>query len=225
MFWSVLSPLTTLLVMYLIFSRFFGDEIPHYTTYLFCGNIIFSYFSDAASGGMTSIMSNSETFTKINVPKYLFLLSRNVCALINFAITFIFFFIFCLIDGIAITPIFFLLLIPILCIMLFNIGIGLILSALFVFFKDIQYLWGIFSMLLTYVSAIFYSIARFPERIQAAFYANPVFVYIKYFRCIVIDGEIPSSLLNLLAIGYAAVFLAVGILVYKKCNRKFLYYV
>jgi ABC-2 type transport system permease protein len=74
MLWSVLSPLLTLLVMSLVFTNFFGRTTPHYTIYLFCGNIVFSFFSDATNGGMGSLMSNSAIFTKINVPKYLFLL-------------------------------------------------------------------------------------------------------------------------------------------------------
>ena len=54
MFWSVLSPLITLLVMHIIFSKFFGGGIENYTIYLFCGNIVFSFFQDATNGGMLS---------------------------------------------------------------------------------------------------------------------------------------------------------------------------
>lgn len=225
MLWSVLSPLITLLVMHIIFSRFFGGAIEHYTIYLFCGNIIFTFFSDAANGGMASIMSNSEIFSKINVPKYLFVISRNVCSLINFGLTFAIFIVFCIIDGVAITPAFFALIFPTVCLIAFNIGVGLILSALFVFFKDVQYLWGIFNMLLTYVSAIFYSTEVFSETARALFYLNPIYVYISYFRCIVLGGALPSWWLHLIALGYAALLFAGGVLVYKKCNRKFLYYV
>lgn len=225
MLWSVLSPLITLLVMHLIFSHFFGGNILHYTIYLFCGNIVFSYFSDAAGGGMSSIVSNSEVFSKINVPKYLFVVSKNVCSLINFALTFLIFLVFCLIDGVAITPMFLTLIFPIICLTVCNVGIGLILSALFVFFKDVQYLWGIFNMLLTYASAIFYSIDGFPSATKHIFFANPVYIYIRYFRVVVLEGALPSLVLHAAALGYALIFLAIGTLVYKKCNDKFLYYV
>ena len=91
----------------------------------------------------------------MNVPKYLFLLSRNVSALINFALTLVIFFLFVAIDGIAFTWKFFLLLYPIVCLVIFNIGVGLILSAMFVVFRDIQYLYDIFTLALMYFSAIF----------------------------------------------------------------------
>lgn len=224
MLWSVLSPLLTLLVMSLVFTGFFGNDIPHYTIYIFCGNIVFSFFNDATNGGMQSLLSNSAIFTKINVPKYLFLFSRNVSSLINFALTFVVFILFCIIDRVPITPLFLALLIPIILLVVFNLGVGLILSAMFVFFRDVQYLWSVFTMLLMYMSAIFYDVSRF-EGLKNLFYLNPVYVYIKYFRDVVLGGVFPSLELNLLAVAYALIFFAVGALIYKKCNHKFLYYV
>ena len=61
--WSLLSPLLMLLVMRLVFTQFFGRNTPHYTTYLFCGNLIFSYFSEATKSGMSSLMENAKVFT------------------------------------------------------------------------------------------------------------------------------------------------------------------
>lgn len=224
MLWSVLSPLLTLLVMRLVFTRFFGRGMGHYTTFLFCGNIVFSFFSDATSGGMGSLMGNASIFSKINVPKYLFLLSRTVSSLINFGLTFLIFIVFCIIDGVAITLSFFSLIIPIVCLTVFNLGVGLILSAMFVFFRDIQYLWSVFTTLLMYVSAIFYDPAQF-EGFERLFLLNPVYVYIKYFRIAVLGGYMPSIQYHLLTVGYALLALGVGALIYKKCNHKFLYYV
>ena len=226
MLWSVISPLMTLFIMSVVFKHFFGNETPHYTIYLFCGNIIFSFFSDSTSGGMASILSNAGIFTKINVPKYLFLFSRNISSLINFGLTFAVFIVFCIIDGIPPNPLFFALIIPISCLVVFNLGIGLILSCLFVFFRDLQYLWSVFTMLLMYLSAIFYTTERFAALgVERLFLLNPIYVYIKYFRIVVIDAALPSTQFNLLAIGYAAVAFVIGLSVYKKTNKKFLYYV
>ena len=68
MAWSILSPLLQLLVMRVVFTQFFGRAIAHYTTYLFCGNLVFSYFRDSTNGGMNSLMSNAHIFSKVNVP-------------------------------------------------------------------------------------------------------------------------------------------------------------
>ena len=225
MLWSVLSPLLSLLIMSLVFTNFFGRNQPHYIIYLFCGNIVFSFFTDSTSGGMGSLLSNAGIFTKINVPKYLFLFSKNVSSLINFGLTFAVFLIFCIIDKITFTWAFTSIIIPIVCLVIFNLGMGLILSALFVFFRDMQYLWSVFTMLLMYMSAIFYTVDSFSPTVQKLFLLNPVYVYIKYFRSAVIYGEFPSLEMNVLAVGYALLAFGIGAFIYKKFNHRFLYYV
>lgn len=223
--WSVLSPLLSLLVMNLIFGTLLGSEIEHYIIYLFSGQLVFSFFNDSTNEGMTSLLNNSEIFTKVNVPKYMFLFSKNISSLINFAITLLVYFMFVLLNGLPITWKFLLLIIPIGCLVVFNLGMGLILSALYMFFRDIQYLYSIFTTLLMYVSAIFYSVDMFPPVGQSLFMLNPIYVYIQYFREIVIYGTIPSPLFHLLSIGYAVLAFAIGALIYKKKNHSFLYYV
>ncbi len=225
MVWSVLSPLISLLIMSLVFTQFFGKDQPHFVIYIFCGNIVFSYFTDSTNGGMGSLLGNAGIFTKVNVPKYLFLFSRNVSSLINFGLTFVIFIVFCIVDGITFTWAFLLLAFPILCMIIFNIGMGLILSALYVFFRDMQYLWSVFTQLLMYLSAIFYTVDILPELMKNLLLLNPIYVYIKYFRIIVINNEIPSIQFHLLALGYALLVFGIGALIYKKCNHKFLYYV
>ncbi len=225
MAWSVLSPLLTLLVMRLVFSHFFARGMEHYTIYLFCGNLVYSFFNESTTQGMGSLMANAPIFTKVNVPKYLFLLSRNTQTLINFGLTLSVFFIFCILDHITFTWKFIMLLYPIILLLLFNIGVGLILSALFVFFRDIQYLWSVFTLLLMYMSAIFYSIDTFSPQIQRLFLANPVFVFIKYFRNIVLDASIPSLQFHLLMLFETSLLLGIGAMIYKQNNTKFLYYV
>ena len=223
MAWSILSPLLTLLVMRLVFTQFFGRNTPHYTTYLFCGNLIFSYFSESTGQGMQSLMGNSGIFTKVNVPKYLFLFSKNIQTFINFGLTLCIFFIFCILDHILFTWKFVLLLYPICCLVLFNIGVGLVLSALFVFFRDIQYLWSVFTQL--YMSAIFYTIDNYDPPVQNLFLLNPIYLFIRYFRKIVIEATVPTVWFHLLMAADVAIVLGLGCWIYKKYNTKFLYYV
>ena len=225
MAWSILSPLLMLLVMRMVFTQFFGRNMDHYTTYLFCGNLVFSYFNEASNQGMSSLMGNAPIFTKVNVPKYLFLLSKNVQTLINFGLTLGVFFIFCILDDITFTWKMICLLYPIGCLVLFNIGVGLILSAMFVFFRDIQYLWGIFTQLLMYMSAIFYTIDQYSYQVRCAFLLNPVYLFIRYFRKIVIDATIPTIWFHLLMAADVVIVVGIGCWMYKKYNHRFLYYV
>lgn len=225
MFWSVLGPLMTLGVMALVFTQFFGRTMEHYIIYMFCGNLIYGYFKESTNGGMTALQTNSGIFSKINVPKYMFLLSKNVSVLINFGINLCVLFIFCLFDKVQFTWKFIMLIYPILCLVAFNLGMGLILSALYIMFKDMKYLYDIFTLLLMYLSAIFYSIDAYSLHKQYLFYLNPIYVYIRYFRKIILEQTIPKWTFHLLAAGYAVAALLIGAVIYKKKNYKFLYYI
>lgn len=225
MAWSVLSPLLTLLVMAMVFTKFFGKNTPHFTIYMFCGNLIFAYFSESTTQGMSSLLGNASIFTKVNIPKYLFLFSKNIQTFINFTLTLGIFFVFCVIDHIPFTWKFILLLYPICCLVLFNIGVGLVLSALYVFFRDIQYLWSVFTQLLLYMSAIFYTIDNYDPFVQNLFLLNPIYLFIRYFRKIVIEATIPTVWFHLLMAADVIIVLGLGCWIYKKYNTKFLYYV
>ena len=176
-------------------------------------------------GGMHALVANAHIFTKVNVPKYIFVLTKNVSALINFAITLVVFFLFVWIDGVPFTWKMFALVIPIVCLVIFNLGLGMVLSAMFVFFRDTTYLYDVFLTLLMYLSAIFYTVDGFSPTMQKMFLLNPVYCYIKYFRVVVIDGNIPSISFNLICVFYALLSLSIGCWIYKKYNHQFLYYV
>ncbi len=225
MIWSVLSPLMMLTVMAVIFGNFFGRRIEHYVIFLFSGQIIFNYFTEATNEGMLALVNNASIFSKINLPKYLFLFSKNISAIINFFIIFLIYLFFVMIENIQFTWQFLLLIYPIICLIFMNLGMGLILSALYIFFKDIQYLYRLFTQVVMYGSAIFYSIDILPQHLQTLFYCNPIFVCITYFRSIILHNTVPDLWLHMLLAGYALVLFGIGCWVYKKYNYKFLYYI
>lgn len=224
-FWSVLSPLLTLLVMRLVFTQFFGRNMPFYTTYLFAGNLVFSYFNEATNQGMAALVGNKAIFSKVNVPKYMFVLSSNASSFINFIITFCVFLVFALIDGVTFRWRMIALIYPIVCLVMFNIGISMVLSALYLFFTDTKYLYSVFTLLLMYVSAIFYYVESFPVNVQRMFLANPIYTYIKFIRLLVIDGTFPSATYIVIIGLYAVLALAWGSWMYKKYSQRFMYYI
>ena len=225
MFWSILFPLVNLLIMWLVFNKLLGSNIDHFVVYLFAGQLIFNYFSDATNMGMTSLVDNASIFTKVNVPKYLFLFSRNVSTLINFGLTLIIFFLFVGLDGLPFSIKFLSLLYPIICLIILNLGTGMILSALYMFFRDMRYLWSVATQLLMWMSAIFYSIDGFSEEVRRLFLLNPVYLCIRYFRKVVIEDTIPTAQFHLLLAAISLGIFAIGCIVYKKKNHEFLYYV
>lgn len=223
--WSMLSPLMMLSVMSFVFSQFFGRSIEYYVVYILAGQIVFAYFSESTNAGMVALLGNAAIFSKINVPKYLFVLSRNISALINFGLTLLVFFAF--VFGYGIKPSLTMLFIfyPVICLILFNYGLGLVLSALYVFYRDMQYLYSLFLQVVMYSSAIFYSIDILSKDLQTIFYFNPLYVYITFIRESVIYGKIPDLLLWVLCLFYAVATFFIGLYFYKHYNYKFVYYI
>lgn len=222
--WSILAPLLNVLVLMFVFTNLFGRTQEHYIIYVFSGTLVMSFYTECTQGCMRGLMANASIFTKINVPKSLFLLSKAFQSFINFLLTFLIFVAFCLFDGISFGVHTISLLYPMLWLLVFSFGVGMILAALFVFFRDVEYLYGIFLTLLNYLSAIFYPVSILRDKAKL-FNLNPVYVYINYFRTVTIDGMVPSLGLHLLCAIYALIFLGIGCLIFKKCNHEFLYYV
>lgn len=225
MLWSLLAPLLNVLILLVIFKHLFGRTQDHFIIYIFSGTVMFSFYTECTQGCMRALMANASIFTKINVPKYLFMFSKAIQAFINYLLTLILYFVFCALDGIKFGPHMLSLVYPMVTSLVLCLGIGMILSALYVFFKDVEYLYSVFLTLLNYVSAIFYPVTIVPEQFRKLFYINPVYCYIKYFRIVTIDGFVPSWQIHALCAFYALLFLAIGCIIYKKYNKEFLYYV
>ena len=223
--WSMLSPLMMLLVLNFVFGTFFARNQEYYTIYLFSGWLIFQFYNDATNGAMNSLMANASIFSKVKVPKYMFLFSRVASSSINFFLTLLIYFAFVIAYGLPITWKFITLLYPIACLFLLILGIGLILSALFVFFRDVQYLYGIFSMALMYATPIFYTVDIIGSDKAWIFSLNPLYYCVTYFRSVVIEGVIPDPLFHGIMLAISLLLFAIGCWMYKKYNYKFLYYV
>ena len=223
MIWSVLSPLLNVLVLWLIFSTLYKKDQPHFVIYLFSGTLVMSFYTECTNGCMRALTSNAGIFSKINVPKYLFLFSKSVQSFINFGLTLVIYFVFCVFQHLSFKYAL-VLIYPIIMMLIFNLSVGMILSALFVFFRDIEYLYGIFMLFLNYLSAIFYPVTIVPEQYQKLFYINPVYVFIKFFRLVMLDTQIPGWQIFALIAFDTAFFLTIGCLMYKKYDHEFLYY-
>lgn len=223
--WSVLSPLVMLSVMSFVFSQFFGRNIEYYVLYILAGQIVFAYFAESTNTGMVALLNNANIFSKINLPKYLFVFSRNITALINFCLILALFFCFVFAYGIKPNIIMFLSLYPIICLIIFNYGISLILSALYIFYRDMQYLYSLLLQVIMYGSAIFYNIDILSSNYQVAFYLNPLYIYITFIREVVIYNRTPDVLFFQLSALYAIISFMAGMYMYKKNNYKFIYYI
>lgn len=190
-FWSILNPLLTMIVMSLIFSFMFRRSIAYFPLYYLTGQIIWTLFSTSTNQAMTALLDNKQLLIKTQLPHQTFVLSRIYTAFVNFLYSLIPF--VAIIAFFRIIPtwrvIFF---IPdLILIMLFAIGIGYILSTMYMFFADIKHLYGVVLTIWMYMSAIFYPVNLLPGFVQTIIGMNPVFIAIYIARESVIYGHTP----------------------------------
>jgi len=223
-FWSVLAPLFTLLIMNFVFGNFLGRGVEHYVIYLFAGILVIRYYSTATRSAMVTLMSNSGIFSKIDIPKYLFLFANVISSSIDFLATLLVFFVFVYLHNIPFTVNFLLLIIPFACLFLIIIGVSMIVSIMNVYFRDIDYLYGIFLMALYYFTPIFYMPEMLGEN-EYILYFNPLFLIVQYIRDIVIQSSIPNLQFQLTMIIYSLIIFAVGCICYKNFNYKIIYHI
>ncbi len=232
--WSILYPLLMMSVMALVFTNMFrfNMEGTNYLVYLMSGLIIFNYFSEASNSAMVSVVGNFSLINKVYIPKYIFPLSKCIFVGINFVLSLLPLFLILLISGDAaagtkcyLNVYYILLPFIYLCMFMFTMGIGYILSTISVFFRDMFYIWGILLTIINYFTPIFYSITILPAWLQPIFKLNPLYIYINASREILLYSRMPS--LNTLLVCFVSgfVFLGIGLLFFKKKQDKFIYYI
>lgn len=223
--WSVLNPLLFMAVMTIVFSTIFKSNIENFPIYFLCGQIIFSFFSEATSVAQTAVLGNGSLIKKVYIPKYIFPISKVCSSLVNAGFSLIAIFIMMIFLK-YIPPITTLLfIIPIVYVFIYSIGISMILSATAVFFRDTIHLYSIFLTVLSYFSAVFYPVDIIPDQFQIFIRFNPIYVFIDYFRQLVQQGIMPSFEMNLLCIAHCVCAVTIGYCIFKKNENKFILYI
>lgn len=232
--WSLLYPILMMTVMAIVFSNMFRFKVEgiNYLVYLMTGIVMFNYFSEASNSAMTSVVDNFSLISKVYIPKYIFPLSKCLFVGINLLLNLIPWFVLILLTqfGLGEYPAsinIYYILIPyiFLCLFLFTVGIGLIISCLSVFLRDIFYIYGIILTIWSYFTPVFYSIDILPASLQSLFKFNPLYQFISAVRSIVLYGQRPSitSIVMMTFISFITMF--IGTIVFKKNQDKFIYYI
>ena len=191
--WSVLNPLLSMAVMSMIFTTIFKRSIENFPVYYLTGQIFWSFFSTATNSAMTALVDNRTLLLKVKLPKQTFVLARIYTALTNFGYTCVAYVLMLLVFRIKPSIYMIFLIVDVVCMLLFAMGIGYILSILYVFFADIKYLYSVFLTLLMYLSAVFYPLSSLPENMQNIISWNPIYIFIEFSRVCVMNGEVPDT--------------------------------
>jgi ABC-2 type transport system permease protein len=192
--WSLLKPLLLFLILYIVFAEFLrvGESIPHFPVYLLIGVVLWNYFIEITTGSIAAIVGKGDLIRKLNFPKYIIVLSGCASAFINLLLNGIVIALFMTITGVD-TGIRAILVIPLIIeLTVLALGIGFLLSALYVKYRDIVYIWEVITQAAFYATPILYPIALVAERSDAAaklLMLNPIAQVIQDIRYVLVTPE------------------------------------
>lgn len=220
--WTLLEPLFTMLVLTVVFSQLYGRNDRLFPVYVLTGRLLYTFFANSTKSAMKSIRSNSAMIKKVYVPKYIYPVSTILSNYIIFLLSLIVLLVVAGMLGMTPTKYLVLALIPLILILVMSLGVGMILATLSVFFRDLEYLWGVALMLIMYGSAIFYDIEKVVKQgYEWIFKVNPLYLLIYNFRSAVYGEALDEYSLIVSAI-FSFATLLVGIFVFYKKQDKFI---
>lgn len=232
--WSVLNPLLMMIVMSIVFSTIFaqgrnGSVTPElYPLYLIVGNVTFSVMSESTNQALMSIIWASSLLKKVKVHRWVFPVQKVLFSLVNFSFSLVAVALVMLFFRVA--PTWHLILLPVclLLLMCFCMGLGLMLSALAVFFRDVMHLWTVVITAWMYLTPIFWTtdyISQMAHWIQVLVVVNPMYNYLQFMRDIFLFNTVPSAFTFGLCVAWAVVALVIGYAVFHKTEHKFILYI
>lgn len=235
--WSILKPLFLFAILYTVFTQFLriGAGIPNYGLSLLLGVVLWSFFAEATSGALKSVVAKGSLIRKIDIPRYLIPISAVASAFINMILNLVVVFIFAVFtSGNALswlTLIFF----PFLIIelVLVALAVGFLLSAIYVKLRDIDHIWEVVKQAMFYGTPIIYPITLIPyESLQQLLILNPLAQIIQDARSIVTwDGNpqitdlYANNLIMLVPISFILLLLFFGYRLFLKKSKYFAEYV
>lgn len=228
--WSLLRPLFIFLIMYVVFIRFlrFDFGVPHSALYLLIGIVLWSFFTEVTSTGVSAIVGKGDLIRKINFPKYVIVIAVSVSALINLALNFLVIGAFMIFSGVDITPTILLVIPLVLELFVLSLAIAFILSAVFVKLRDMNYVWDVIMQGLFYAIPIFYPIAMVPDGILKIMMLNPIAQIIQDFRYALVTPQSETvttiwgnQMIRLVPIGIVVLIAVYSIYYFRRNSQKF----
>lgn len=222
--WSMLNPLLTMLITAMVFSNLFRFQIDNFALYLLTGQLIFTFYSEATSFAMGSILENGSLIKKVYVPKYLFPISRVSSSAVNLLFSLPAMLAIMLYTDHEITITLVACIVPLILLYFFCIGIGLFISALAVYFRDIFHLYGVLITVLNYATPIFYPVNIIPEEYKFVVEYNPLYYFLSAFREVAYNNTLPSIELLSICTLFSVGVLVVGAYYFNKKQNTFVMY-
>lgn len=238
--WSVLNPLLTMVILYFVFTTFFNmrssGSIKDYSVYLLSGIVLWNYFAEATNLSLGAVVGNFNLITKVYMPKYIFPLSKVLSSALNMLFSLVALYLIVGVQAVrGQVPFGWTnLLLPYDLVMLtvFATGMGLVLSTITVFFRDMYYIWGVVLTAWMYFTPIMYSFDLvknsqlwYAPKVLLLMKCNPLYQYVNFARVILLNNQVPTAGQFALTFICSVLMLVIGVLFFRRQQDKFIYYI
>jgi len=218
--WSLLSPLLLAGVLYFVFRHLFGSE-QNFAINLLVGIMAWRFFVNGTTSSLYSIVGKPSLVTKVYIPRQILVLSTALTSLISSLLEFVVLLpiLFVLLGHLPVTVLLF----PLIHLIYFwfIFGAGLLLSAFYVYFRDLNQIWDVLANILFFCSPIVYPLSVVPANLMPYYLLNPVTQFIGMYRDVMVAGDLPSLYSVVVVIGFAIAAYLVGSFAFSKLQRRF----
>lgn len=229
--WSLLRPLLLFVILYFVFAKFLGtgSGIPHFPIYLLLGIVIWNFFNEMTVQSLGSIVGRGDLIRKIKIPRWIIVLSSSLSALINLFLNLVIVFVFMLLSDADFLKTGLFLPIILAQVYVLSLGLSLFLSAAFVKYRDIGYIWEVILQAGFYLTPILYSVALITnEKVLKVLFMNPMAQAIQDARYALVTHETVTisnifhgGWYRLLPYGLTVVIFVVGVTYFRKESKHF----
>ncbi|HJU04433.1 MAG TPA: ABC transporter permease [Nitrospiraceae bacterium] len=219
--WSLLNPLAQFSVLYFVFHVLLPLNIPHYASFLFTGMLTWNWFQSSLLFATGAIVENRELVKRPGFPAAILPTVTVTSHLVHFLLAIPILLLCVVLDVGRPTPA--IAALPLVIAIQFTLILGLayVVAALYVTFRDTQYLLGVLLQLLFFLTPVFYDLATVPERYRGLLTLNPMVHLIEAYRAILIHGTWPDRGALMILIGGTGLLLAAGYLIFERASSRF----
>lgn len=223
--WVMLNPLLTMAVLTIVFSTVFRFQQAHYSVFVLGGILLWGLYSQGSTAAMSSLHGSGHILRKLYVPPSAFVASAVGSGLVNFMFALAPFLLLALADHLTPTLAWFYLIVPAILVTMFTMGVGLVVSAMMVFFHDTYEIYQVLLQAFYFLTPVFYPLNALPVQIRSLERFNPLYLFISSFQNAVIYGTVPGLGQIAVSVVAALAVLTVGWVLFTKVEDKFVYHV
>lgn len=222
--WTLLNPLFMMIIMTIVFSNIFRANIEYFPAYLLAGQICFNFFNESTNNAMSAIIGNGSLIKKVYVPKYLFPISKVFSTLINLAASVVVLIAVMLVTRVPLNGNAVWIIVPLIGLIFFSVGLGLILSSVAVFFRDMLHFYGVITLALSYLTPLFYPVDILPDTVRKIVTLNPLTNIVECVRVATLYGSMPEPMLMVASVVPGMILLVFGFYTFYRSQDKFILY-